>query len=54
MWKYYGQRPPAFAEQPGEGCESVWDYPRPPVLLAAAIVLTVILKLFVNKGIYYA
>ena len=33
MWKYRGQQRPPFAEQPGEGQESVWDYPRPPVLV---------------------
>lgn len=32
MWKHRGQQRPAFAEQPGPGQESVWDYPRPPVL----------------------
>lgn len=30
MWRYYGQQRPPFAETPGEGQESVWDYPRPP------------------------
>ncbi len=30
MWKYRGQVRPDFAEEPGEGQESVWDYPRPP------------------------
>ncbi len=30
MWKYYGQERPDFAEIPGPGSESVWDYPRPP------------------------
>lgn len=33
MWKYTGQQRPEFAETPGEGQESVWDYPRPPALL---------------------
>ena len=32
MWKYTGQTRPDFAEAPGEGQESVWDYPRPPAL----------------------
>ncbi|MEH6570325.1 MAG: DUF427 domain-containing protein [Halioglobus sp.] len=32
MWEYNGQKRPAFASKPGPGCESVWDYPRPPVL----------------------
>jgi uncharacterized protein (DUF427 family) len=30
MWTYHGQRRPDFAEEPGPGQESVWDYPRPP------------------------
>jgi uncharacterized protein (DUF427 family) len=29
-WRYYGQRRPPFAAEPGPGQESVWDYPRPP------------------------
>lgn len=32
MWKYTGQVRPPFAEAPGPGEESVWDYPRPPAL----------------------
>ena len=32
MWKYRGQKRPDFAEIPGPGQESVWDYPRPPKL----------------------
>lgn len=32
MWEYRGQRRPAFAEEPGPGQESVWGYPRPPVV----------------------
>ena len=32
MWKYRGQTRPDFAETPGPGQESVWDYPRPPTL----------------------
>lgn len=32
MWKHRGQQRPPFAEEPGPGQESVWDYPRPPVL----------------------
>jgi uncharacterized protein (DUF427 family) len=34
MWKYNGQTRPPFAEIPGPGQESVWDYPRPPKLAA--------------------
>ncbi len=32
MWLYTGQARPQFADAPGSGQESVWDYPRPPVL----------------------
>lgn len=32
MWQHRGQRRPDFADEPGPGQESVWDYPRPPVL----------------------
>ena len=34
MWEYTGRKRPPFAEAPGPGQESVWDYPRPPKLLA--------------------
>ena len=33
MWNYTGQKRPSFADQPGPGQESVWDYPRPPALV---------------------
>ena len=33
-WAYRGQQRPAFASEPAENQESVWDYPRPPLLLA--------------------
>ncbi len=32
MWEFNGQRRPPFADPPGPGQESVWDYPRPPVI----------------------
>ena len=32
MWQFTGTTRPDFALQPGPGQESVWDYPRPPVL----------------------
>jgi uncharacterized protein (DUF427 family) len=32
-WQFKGAKRPAFAQQPGEGQESVWDYPRPPVIV---------------------
>lgn len=33
MWNYTGKERPEFAEEPDPGQESVWDYPRPPVLV---------------------
>ena len=33
-WRYRGQKRPAFAIEPQPGQESVWDYPRPPRLVA--------------------
>jgi uncharacterized protein (DUF427 family) len=33
MWEYKGQKRPPFAEEPGPGQESVWDYPRPPTVV---------------------
>jgi uncharacterized protein (DUF427 family) len=33
-WRWRGRERPAFAEEPGPGQESVWDYPRPPVVEA--------------------
>ena len=35
MWKYTGRVRPDFADIPGPGQESVWDYPRPPRLESA-------------------
>jgi uncharacterized protein (DUF427 family) len=32
QWKWRGQRRPAFAHEPGVGQQSVWDFPRPPLL----------------------
>jgi uncharacterized protein (DUF427 family) len=32
MWRYNGKKRPEFANETGEGEESVWDYPRPPAL----------------------
>ena len=34
MWTHRGKQRPAFARQPAPGEESVWDYPRPPALVA--------------------
>lgn len=36
MWQYTGQERPEFADAPGDGQESVWDYPRPPALVNCA------------------
>ncbi|MGD2138481.1 MAG: DUF427 domain-containing protein [Gammaproteobacteria bacterium] len=32
-WQLRGQKRPAGAVEPGPGQESVWDYPRPPVIV---------------------
>ena len=34
MWRHRGQKRPDFAVAPKPGQESVWDYPRPPDLVA--------------------
>jgi uncharacterized protein (DUF427 family) len=34
MWDYRGQKRPPFAVEPEPGQESVWDYPRPPKVIA--------------------
>jgi len=31
-WTHTGNRRPPFAHEPGPGQESVWDYPRPPIV----------------------
>ena len=35
-WEFRGQARPPGAVEPGPGQESVWDYPRPPVIVADA------------------
>ena len=35
MWQYTGDRRPDFAATPGPDQESVWDYPRPPRVVAS-------------------
>lgn len=35
-WNYTGRVRPPFAHTPADGQESVWDYPRPPVIRADA------------------
>ncbi|MEM6673517.1 MAG: DUF427 domain-containing protein [Planctomycetota bacterium] len=32
MWRWRGQERPPFADEPGPGQRSVWDFPRPPRL----------------------
>ncbi|MCY4655344.1 MAG: DUF427 domain-containing protein [Gammaproteobacteria bacterium] len=32
QWTYRGQERPDFAIEPHDGQESVWDYPRPPII----------------------
>ncbi|HET7004047.1 MAG TPA: hypothetical protein VFK65_01050 [Candidatus Binatia bacterium] len=34
MWTYIGQKRPPFAITPGVEQESVWNYPRPPKIVA--------------------
>jgi uncharacterized protein (DUF427 family) len=33
LWHHRGEARPPFALEPGPGQESVWDYPRPPVIV---------------------
>lgn len=35
-WQHRGEQRPPFAREPGPGQESVWDYPRPPAIVADA------------------
>ena len=32
-WEHNGGRRPVFADEPGPGQESIWDFPRPPAFL---------------------
>ena len=41
MWQYTGRERPPFAHTPAPGQESVWDYPRPPILVPARANITV-------------
>ncbi len=43
-WRLRGQKRPAGALVPGPGQESVWDYPRPPVIVDDARLVQVKLK----------
>ena len=40
-WQYTGQARPEFAQTPEDHQESVWDYPRPPVIVPVNEVLRV-------------
>lgn len=40
-WRFRGQQRPAFAIEPGPGQESVWDYPRPPAILAESRIVEI-------------
>ena len=40
-WTHRGQKRPSFALEPGAGQESVWDYPRPPAIVADGRSVTV-------------
>ena len=42
-WRYDGSARPPFAEEPGPGQESVWDFPRPPRIEPAGKPLSVML-----------
>jgi len=41
MWKYSGQQRPDFASTPGPDQESVWDYPRPPLIVNCHMLIEV-------------
>lgn len=41
QWSHRGQERPEFATEPGPGQESVWDYPRPPAVVADTRVVEV-------------
>ncbi|MDH3992869.1 MAG: hypothetical protein OEV47_08140, partial [Gammaproteobacteria bacterium] len=42
MWKYNGSERPPFADEPDPGQESVWDYPRPPILVTCNLEIEVL------------
>ncbi len=41
-WQFNGILRPDFAESPAQGQESVWDYPRPPIIQAVSEDLKVV------------
>jgi uncharacterized protein (DUF427 family) len=40
-WRWNGRERPSFAQTPSAGQESVWDYPRPPQLVADSREVTI-------------
>lgn len=40
-WQFRGKSRPAFATKPKRGESSVWDFPRPPVIEAVPVTMTV-------------
>lgn len=42
LWQYTGRTRPPFADEPGPGQESVWDYPRPPRIAVCEQTVTVV------------
>ena len=42
MWRWTGRERPPFADAPGPGQESVWDFPRPPRIEPVAEPLRVV------------
>ena len=40
-WHWVGRRRPSWADEPGAGQESVWDFPRPPRVEAVGVRLRV-------------
>lgn len=44
MWRWDGSERPPWAEVPGPGQESVWDYPRPPRIEPVEVELRVVRK----------
>jgi uncharacterized protein (DUF427 family) len=44
MWRWTGRERPPWAEEPGPGQESVWDFPRPPRVEPVAEELRVVVR----------
>ena len=43
-WQFTGRTRPPFAESSGKHQESVWDYPRPPIIEPVEVLLEVLYK----------